>query len=226
MRLRFVTTRTIAALAVGTALFGSHAFADAPEALEGDIEVVEQGEDSYVDAGGNAVRTGLGECLRLGGWSDDGTIDACEGVEAVAEVAVEPEPEPVAEAPPAPKEPIITTATLGGEALFDTEQSTLSAASEQALADLLVQLEKFQEITDIEVVGHTDSRGTEDYNQQLSVARASSVEAFLAAAYPNVAISSSGQGESSPVATNSTPEGRQLNRRVEVQVTAKSISDS
>jgi len=226
MRLRIATTRTIAALAVGSALFGTHALADAPTALDGEIEIVEQGEDSYVESGGNAVRTGLGECLRVSGWTDSTTIDACEGIEPVAEVAVEPEPEPVVEAPPAPKEPIITTATLGAEALFDTEQSALSAASEQALADLLVQLEKFQEISDIEVVGHTDSRGAEDYNQPLSEQRAASVEAFLAAAYPNVTITSSGQGESSPVATNSTPEGRQLNRRVEVQVTARSISDS
>jgi len=225
MRLKLGITSSIAALAMGGAFLSTSSFADAPDALDGEIEITEVGEDAYPTAGGNAIRTGLNECLRLGGWSDDGTIDACEGVEAkVAEV--EPEPEPAPEAPAAPKEPIITTATLGAEALFDTNQSSLNAASEQSLADLLVQLEKFQEISDIEVVGHTDSRGTDEYNQQLSVARAESVQAFLAAAYPNVNISSSGQGETSPVATNSTPEGRQLNRRVEVQVTAKSITDS
>jgi outer membrane protein OmpA-like peptidoglycan-associated protein len=54
--------------------------------------------------------------------------------------------------------------------------------------------------------------------------RADAVKAFLAAAYPNVAISAEGLGETSPVATNSTPEGRQQNRRVEIQVTAKSVT--
>ena len=227
MRLRISTTRTLAALAVGSALVASNAHSAAhetPKALDGEIEIVEQGEDAYVQSGGNAVRTGLGECLRLGGWSDENTIDACEGVEMVAEVV--PEPEPVVEAPPAPKEPIITTATLGAEALFDTEQSTLSAASEQALADLLVQLERFQEISDIEVVGHTDSRGAEAYNQQLSEQRAQSVQTFLQAAYPDVEITARGEGEANPVATNTTPEGRQLNRRVEIQVTAKSVTDA
>jgi OOP family OmpA-OmpF porin len=101
----------------------------------------------------------------------------------------------------------------------------LNQASEQALSDLISQLEKFQEISSIDVVGHTDSTGEASYNQALSERRAAAVEAFLAAAYPNVPVSSRGMGEDSPVATNSTREGRQLNRRVEVQVTAKSITE-
>ena len=197
----------------------------AAEALDGPIEVVEPAEDAYVKNDGLAVRTGLNECLRLGGWSEDDAVDACEGIEPVAKV-VEPEPEPAPEPAPAPKEPIVTTATLGAEALFDFDQATLSNASEQALSDLLGQLEKFQEISEIEVVGHTDSRGSEEYNQGLSERRAQSVSDFLTAAYPNVNVITRGMGETAPVASNSTPEGRQLNRRVEVQVTAKSIADA
>lgn len=195
----------------------------AAEALDGPIEIVEPAEDAYVKNDGVAVRTGLNECLRLGGWSEDDQVDACEGIEPVAEA--EPEPEPAPEPAPAPKEPIVTTATLGAEALFDFDEATLGAASEQALTSFLGQLEKFQEISAIEVVGHTDSRGSEEYNQGLSERRAQSVRDFIAAAYPNADITSRGMGESAPVASNSTPEGRQLNRRVEVQVTAKSVTE-
>jgi len=195
-------------------------------ALEGDIAIPE-GSDAYVSVGGQALRTGGGECVRLGGFAEENQVDACEGIEAVvAEVAPAPEPAPAPAPEPVVKEPIVSTATLGGEALFDSDSAELIAASEQALASLLVQLDKFQEITAIDVTGHTDSRGAEEYNQALSERRAQSVQAFLQAAYPDVAITASGVGETNPVATNSTPEGRQLNRRVEIRVTAKSITDA
>lgn len=225
------TISTIAALLVGS----STALAQT-EALPGDIEIP-SGNLGYVNVGGSALKSGLGECFKLGGFSEDNQVNACEGIddtaeakdadadgadgdaeEAAAETAA-PAPEPVA------KEPIVTTATLGGEALFDSNSAELNSASEQALAELVSQLEKFQEISSIQVTGHTDSTGDEDYNQSLSEQRAASVEAFIKAAYPNVEVTSNGMGESSPVATNSTSEGRAQNRRVEVQVTAKSITE-
>ena len=220
MSLKIGTLSAFAALALASPLV------HAVEALDGPIEIPEPSEDAYVESDGIVVRTGLNECLRLGGWSEDDQVDACEGIEPVAEVVPEPEPEPAPLPPPEPKEPIVTTATLGAEALFDFDQATLSNASEQALSDLLTQLEKFQEISEIEVVGHTDSRGSEEYNQGLSERRAQSVADFLTAAYPNVNVITRGLGESAPVASNSTPEGRQLNRRVEVQVTARSVTDA
>jgi OOP family OmpA-OmpF porin len=208
-------------------LLGSSAAFAHQVALDGDIELGDENAGGYVSSDGMAIRTGEGDCLRLGDWSEDSQNNACEGIE---ETAAEPEAdaEPEAEKAPAPepvkKEPIITTATLGGEALFDTNSDALGAASEEALGKLLTQLAKFQEISAIDISGHTDSRGAEDYNQGLSMRRADAVKAFLAAAYPNVAISAEGLGETSPVATNSTPEGRQQNRRVEIQVTAKSVT--
>ena len=193
-------------------------------ALDGDIEIPSGA--GYVVVDGVALRTGDGECLRLPSWSEDNQVNACEGIE---EPTAEAEPEPESAPAPAPeppkKEPIVTTATLGGEALFESNSAVLTPASEQALADLLVQLESFQEITDMAVVGHTDSTGDAGYNQSLSEQRAAAVQAFLKAAYPNVNITSSGLGEETQVATNSTPEGRQLNRRVEIEVIAKSITE-
>jgi len=76
------------------------------------------------------------------------------------------------------------------------------------------------------VTGHTDSRGSEAYNQSLSERRAATVASYLEAAYPDVNVTSQGMGESVPVETNSTAEGRQANRRVEVQVTAKSVTQN
>ncbi|NND92721.1 MAG: OmpA family protein [Granulosicoccus sp.] len=214
------TVSSIAAL-----LLGSSVVLAQGTALEGTIEIP-AGNGGYANSGGNALKTGLGDCVKIGLYSDEQQVDACAGIEPTPEVAeVEPAPEAAPAPEPVKKEPIVTTATLGGEALFDNNSAELTAASEQALADLVSQLEKFQEISSIEVVGHTDSTGEADYNQGLSERRAASVEAFLNAAYPNVQITSSGMGETSPVATNSTREGRQLNRRVEVQVTAKSITE-
>ena len=216
------TVGSVAALLLG----GSIAFAH-DVALEGTIEIPE-GSTGYVNVGGNALRTGDGECLKLGGFSEENQVNACEGIEDTAEAEVAeaaPEAEPAPAPEPVKKEPIVTTATLGGEALFDNNSAELNAASEQALSELVAELGNFQEISSIEVVGHTDSTGEADYNQALSERRAAAVEAYLAAAYPNVQMSSSGMGENSPVATNSTREGRQLNRRVEVQVTAKSITE-
>lgn len=218
---------TIAALLLGSSIAVAQI-----QALPGTIEIP-SGNTGYVNVGGEALRTGLGECFKLDGFSEETQVNACEGIEETAEAkgdlagddseSAEEAPAPAPE--PVEKEPIVTTATLGGEALFASNSADLTPASEQALAELIAQLEKFQEISAIQVTGHTDSAGDEAYNQGLSERRAAAVESFLKAAYPNVDVSSSGLGETSPVATNSTREGRALNRRVEVQVTAKSITE-
>jgi OOP family OmpA-OmpF porin len=235
MNRNFGKIGTIAALLVGSSAINAQT-----EALPGTIEIP-SGNPGYVNAEGNAVRTGLGECLKLDDFSEDTQVNSCEGIEesadskgldgegdadgesaeadSAASEAAAPAPEPIE------KEPIVTTATLGGEALFDSGSAELNSASEQALAELVSELEKFQEITSIQVTGHSDSTGDDAFNQSLSEQRAAAVEAYIKAAYPNVDVSSNGLGESSPVATNSTAEGRALNRRVEVQITAKSITE-
>jgi OOP family OmpA-OmpF porin len=221
MNRKISTLSTIAALLMGSGIALGHT------ALEGTIEIP-GGNAGYLNSGGNAVRTALGDCLTSGTYSDDSIVNACAGIEEEVEVEAVEETA-YAEAAPAPepvkKEPIVTTATLGGEALFATGSSELSAASSGSLSKLVVQLGKFQEISAIDVVGHTDATGANANNQSLSEARAAAVEEYLSAAYPDTAISSSGMGEDSPVATNSTPEGRAQNRRVEIQVTAKSITE-
>ena len=71
----------------------------------------------------------------------------------------------------------------------------------------------------VEIIGHTDSIGSQEYNQVLSERRAASVKAYLVErGVPAERISVQGYGESRPRATNDTVEGRRLNRRVEIKV--------
>jgi outer membrane protein OmpA-like peptidoglycan-associated protein len=73
--------------------------------------------------------------------------------------------------------------------------------------------------TTIVVEGHTDSTGSDTYNMQLSDRRANSVKRLLVQrGVADYRITTIGYGESRPVATNNTPEGRQMNRRVEIRV--------
>jgi outer membrane protein OmpA-like peptidoglycan-associated protein len=76
------------------------------------------------------------------------------------------------------------------------------------------------EKTYVDVVGHTDSTGRADYNQQLSVRRAQSVADYLMSreVIPERLVVT-GRGQTQPIASNETPEGRALNRRVEIVLT-------
>lgn len=79
----------------------------------------------------------------------------------------------------------------------------------------------------LEVEGHTDSVGSDDYNQQLSERRADAVRSYLVQqGIPESAIVARGLGKSSPVASNDTPEGRQQNRRVEMVISGDAIGTS
>ena len=76
----------------------------------------------------------------------------------------------------------------------------------------------------LEVEGHTDSVGSDEYNQQLSERRADAVRNYLIEqGIPESSIVARGLGKSNPVATNDTPEGRQQNRRVEMVISGDAI---
>lgn len=103
-----------------------------------------------------------------------------------------------------------------GDVLFDTNKAQLksgSARSLQKLADFLKQYPQRK----ARIEGYTDSTGGADYNQALSERRANAVRTSLVdMGISNDRISTHGYGEDSPVATNDTASGRQLNRRVEI----------
>ena len=104
------------------------------------------------------------------------------------------------------------------DVLFDFDQSEVKAAFGEMLGRLATFLANNPEYR-VRVEGHTDHIGTEGYNQGLSERRASAVAGVLSSyGAPSLAISTAAYGETRPVATNSTPEGRRLNRRVELVV--------
>ncbi len=109
---------------------------------------------------------------------------------------------------------------LTSDILFDLDSAALRPESRATLRDLADNFRRYpDEIIDVE--GHTDSTGTTEHNQVLSERRADSVRIFLIDnGVPGASITAAGYGEARPKATNSTPEGRQLNRRVEIHIRA------
>jgi len=104
--------------------------------------------------------------------------------------------------------------------LFGFDRSDLSTAAKGNLDKLKNVLVKYPD-TNIEVIGHTDSKGSDDYNQGLSQRRATAVIEYLrSAGISGGRLNGRGMGESDPVATNDTEDGRSLNRRVEFVITA------
>jgi len=109
------------------------------------------------------------------------------------------------------------------DVLFDTGSSTLKPGAREKLAKISGILLAHPGLT-LQIEGHTDSVGTDEFNQQLSERRSDSVRDFLAEeGVPVSAMSARGFGKTQPVATNDTPEGRQRNRRVELVVNGDAI---
>lgn len=105
--------------------------------------------------------------------------------------------------------------TLDSGVLFDVDKYNLRPKAEEILKNLAVIL-KEANIKSFEVDGHTDSDASDEHNKVLSENRANSVKAFLASQGVNANITTHGYGESKPIASNNTPEGKQKNRRVEI----------
>ncbi len=99
---------------------------------------------------------------------------------------------------------------------FDFDSAVLKPAMEAALTDLANKVKASSGKETLTIVGHTDSIGSEEYNQGLSERRAASAASFLKGLGLD-GISTSGMGETQPVADNGTKEGRAQNRRVEVK---------
>jgi OOP family OmpA-OmpF porin len=176
-------------------------------------------------AGGDAVwRSGTGLCWRAGYWTPAMAIAECDPdlvpkPPAPAPVAPPPPPPPApAPAPkPAPK-PVAEKVTLAADVLFDFDKSVLKPEGKAKLDDLANKVKAIN-LEVVIAIGHTDSIGSDAYNQKLSVRRAESVKSYLVSkgVEPN-RIYTEGKGEKQPVASNKTKEGRQKNRRVEIEV--------
>ncbi len=110
--------------------------------------------------------------------------------------------------------------TFASGILFDVNKSSLQPSAQTNLQKLATILNKYPD-TQILVEGHTDSDGNEDYNMDLSLRRANSVQNYLTSQQVEpIRMHTQGYGETQPVASNETVEGKAQNRRVEIAVFA------
>lgn len=182
----------------------------------------------YVTDTRNAVvKNPYGLCWRTGYWTPAMAILECDPdlvpKPAPKPAPAEPTPKP-AEPKPAPKPPapaptpVTEKVTLAADVFFDFDKSVLKPAGKAALDDLIGKL-KAVALEVIIAIGHTDSIGSDTYNQKLSVRRAEAVKAYMVSKgiEPN-RIYTEGKGEKQPIADNRTAQGRAKNRRVEIEV--------
>jgi OOP family OmpA-OmpF porin len=177
------------------------------------------------DSAGHAVRDGSGHCVVTSGV----VLPECAAApaapapaapaapsEPATPAAPTPAPAPAPAAPAAPSS-VRQSVVIQADALFDFDKSVVRPDGKRAIDDALAKLNG----VDLEMViatGHTDSIGTERYNQKLSERRAAAVKAYLVSkGIPASKITTIGKGETQPVATNKTAAGRQKNRRVDIE---------
>ena len=162
-------------------------------------------------------------CWRNAFWTPATAAPGCDGA-LVAPVAAAPAPV-VAPAPaaapapaPAPAPVAASKVTYAADAFFDFDKSVLKPAGKAKLDDIVSKVGGLN-LEVIIAVGHTDSIGTDAYNQKLSVRRAEAVKAYLVSkGIEKNRVYTEGKGEKQPVADNKTSEGRAKNRRVEIEV--------
>jgi OOP family OmpA-OmpF porin len=170
-----------------------------------------------------AWKNGAGDlCWRSSSWTPATAAKGCDGaiVPKPEAPAPAPAPAPVARPAPAPAAPAVaaTKVTYAADAFFDFDKSALKAEGRAKLDDLVGKIKGIS-LEVIIAVGHTDSVGSDSYNQKLSVKRAEAVKAYLVTkGIEKNRVYTEGKGEKQPVADNKTSEGRAKNRRVEIEV--------
>ena len=163
-------------------------------------------------------------CWRDAFWTPATAAPGCDG--AIAPAMAAPAPAPVAPpvaaapAPAAPAAPVVaaTKVTYAADAFFDFNKSVIKPEGKAKLDDLIGKIQGIN-LEVIIAVGHTDSVGSDAYNQKLSVRRSEAVKAYLVSkGIEKNRVYTEGKGEKQPVADNKTAEGRAKNRRVEIEV--------
>ena len=181
---------------------------------------------NLLDSQGQPVRDGSGACVR-----SEFSVEHPDCVAKKAEPA-KPAAPAVPAAPVAPAAPAAPAAaasaaaaptsvkasiTIQAEALFDFDKSVLKPAGKKSIDEAVAKMKDL----DIEMViatGHTDSKGTDAYNQKLSERRATTVKEYMVSkGVPAAKITTLGKGETQPVASNKANAGRVKNRRVDIE---------
>ena len=165
-----------------------------------------QNIDNWRSASGDVWKNASGDCWRDASWTPATAAPGCGA--AAAPVA------PKAAAPVAAASKV----TYAADAFFDFDKAVVKPAGKAKLDDLIAKVKGIN-LEVIIAVGHTDSVGSDAYNQKLSVRRAEAVKAYLVSkGIEKNRIYTEGKGEKQPVASNKTKEGRAKNRRVEIEV--------
>jgi OmpA-OmpF porin, OOP family len=163
--------------------------------------------DNWRNGTGELVwKNGTNEhCWRDANWTPATAAPGCGAAVAAPAAAVAP----VAAA---------SKVTYAADAFFDFDKAVVKPAGKAKLDDLVGKIKGIN-LEVIIAVGHTDSVGSDAYNQKLSVRRAEAVKAYLVSkGIEKNRVYTEGKGEKQPVASNKTAEGRAKNRRVEIEV--------
>ena len=181
--------------------------------------------DNWVNSSGQPWKNSVGQCWRNASWTPATAHADCDG-------AIKPQPRvqvtiPALPAPPVtvaevkketPKQSVIVKQTFQAETLFDFDKSVIKPEGRKALDGLVDRLRNIN-VEVVIAVGHTDSIGSDAYNNKLGLRRAESVKAYLISrGLEKNRVYTESKGERQPVADNKTREGRARNRRVEIEV--------
>ncbi len=181
---------------------------------------------NWQSSAGDIWKNSVGECWRDSSWTPATAAKGCDGaIVPPAPVVAPMTPPPVAPTPapeaakPAVVAPVVASkVTYAADAFFDFDKSVLKTEGKAKLDDLVSKVKGIN-LEVIIAVGHTDSIGTDAYNQKLSVSRSEAVKAYLVSkGIEKSRVYTEGKGEKQPVADNKTAEGRSKNRRVEIEV--------
>ena len=178
---------------------------------------------NWKSSAGDVWKNSVGECWRDSSWTPATAAPGCDGaiVPPAPAPASAPAPAPVVAPTPAPAPapaPVASKVTYAADAFFDFDKAVLKPEGKAKLDDLAGKVKGIN-LEVIIAVGHTDSVGTDAYNQKLSVQRSEAVKAYLVSAgIEKSRVYTEGKGELQPVADNKTAEGRSKNRRVEIEV--------
>lgn len=175
-----------------------------------------------LDSGGGIATNDYGECWQTGYWTAEMGVAQCGAATSPKNTAKQEAAAPPIE--PAPTEPeaepkVIIRAINLGRVHFAFDRSNLNSEDKNTLDKIAIELKMDDTVDGIEITGHTDSIGTEKYNQGLSERRANSVADYLVSkGLARKLMEIKGESENQPVASNATPQGRALNRRTEIVV--------
>lgn len=190
---------------------------------------------NWKSASGEVWKSASGQCWRDASWTPATAAPGCDGYVEPAKAAEMAKPAsaatPAAKAGTAPVAAAVapavvaaaatataTKVTYAADAFFDFDKSVLKPEGKAKLDDLVGKVKGIN-LEVIIAVGHTDSKGTDAYNQKLSIQRSEAVKAYLLnKGIEKNRVYTEGKGESQPVADNGTKEGQAKNRRVEIEV--------